>query len=123
MTLIRRILLYVQALFYIVAGANHFVNPAMYMAIMPPYLPWPSALHLLAGAAEVMLGALLAIRRTRILAAWGLIALLIAIFPANLYLAQNPQILPGVSPTAHWIRLPFQLVFLAWAYLFTRKPA
>jgi uncharacterized membrane protein len=54
------------------------------------------------------------------LAAWGLIVLLIAIFPANIYLAMNTQIMPNVSPTAHLIRLPIQLVFIAWTWWFTR---
>ena len=123
MPIVRKILLYAQSVFYISAGVNHFRNPGFYVAMMPPYLPWPSALHLTAGGAEIVLGLLLLSSRTRVLAAWGLIALLVAVFPANLHLALHPEILPGVSPTAHWIRLPFQIVFIAWAYLFTRKAA
>ena len=55
------------------------------------------------------------------LAAWGLIALLVAVYPANIYMAMNPQLFPEFSPTGLWIRLPFQFVFIAWAWWFTRK--
>ncbi|MEO8025375.1 MAG: DoxX family protein [Bryobacteraceae bacterium] len=117
---LKKILLYLQAVFYLGAGANHFIHPDFYLAMMPPYLPWPSALQLTAGACEMAFGAMLLFPRTRVLAAWGLIALLIAVFPANLNLALHPELMPGVSPVSQWVRLPFQLLFLAWAYLFTR---
>ena len=68
-----------------------------------------------------MLGILLLIPATRVLAAWGLIALLIAVFPANLNLALHPDLMPGVAPVTQWIRLPIQFLFVGWAYLFTRR--
>lgn len=98
----------------------HFVNPAFYLKMMPPSLPWHLALVYLSGVAEIALGLLVLIPKYTRLAAWGLIALLIAVFPANIYLATHPEIMPAVSPTAHLIRLPFQLVFIAWAWWFTR---
>ena len=115
-----KILLYLQVLFYVGAGLNHFWHPEFYLKMMPPALPWPSALQLLAGAAEVLLGLGLIPARTRQLAAWGLIALLIAVFPANIYLAMHPELMPGTSPAMQWIRLPFQFLFLWWAYRFTK---
>jgi uncharacterized membrane protein len=117
---LRRGLLYLQAIFYVFAGVNHFRNPGFYLRMMPPYLPWPSALHLTAGAAEIGLGLALLLPQTRVWAAWGLMALLIAIFPANLHMALHPELFPAMPPAGLWIRLPFQLVFLAWAYWYTR---
>ena len=115
-----KLLLYVQAVFYVVAGANHFLHPAFYEKMMPPGLPWPSELQLLAGAAEVLLGIGLIPPKTRQLAAWGLIALLIAVFPANIYLAMHPDLMPGTTQTMQWVRLPVQLLFLAGVYRFTK---
>ncbi len=120
MSHIKTFLKYLLGLFFIGAGVLHFVNPAFYLKIMPPYLPWHLGLVYLSGLAEIVLGILVVIPRYTRLAAWGIIALLLAVFPANIYLAMNPQILPDVSPTAHLIRLPLQLVFIAWAWWFTR---
>jgi len=103
------------------AGANHFINPDFYLPMMPPWLPWPSALHLAAGAIEVLLGALLLIPRTRRLAAWGVILLLLAVYPANIHIASNPQLFPDVPMAFHWVRLALQFVLIAWAWWFTRE--
>jgi uncharacterized membrane protein len=122
MRIVRTILKFVLALLFIVAGVNHFVDEPFYMKIMPDYIPL--ALHrpavIVSGIAEIVLGALLVIPRTRRLAAWGLIALLIAVFPANIYVYQHQELFPGVSPTAHLIRLPLQAVMIAWAWWYTR---
>jgi len=106
---------------FILAGANHFRDPEFYLRIMPPYLPWPSALHLIAGGFEVMLGVMLLIRRFQRLAAWGLIALLIAVYPANIHMAMNPHLYPDLPAVLYWIRLPFQVVLIAWAWWFTKN--
>ena len=116
----KRILLVLFGLFFIVAGITHFTNQAFFTAIVPPYLPWPVALVVISGIAEIGLGVALLVRRTSRLAAWGLIALLIAVFPANLHMAMNPQLYPDTSPTALLVRLPLQGVLLAVAYWFTR---
>src|SRR4051812_33162848 len=78
---------------FIVAGAAHFVAPDTYVRIMPPYLPWHRPLVLISGGIEIILGILLLIPRTSRAAAWGLIILLVAIFPANIYLYQHQEIL------------------------------
>lgn len=106
---------------FISAGINHFWDPEFYLRIMPPYLPWPSALHLIAGFFEILFGVMLLIPKYQQLAAWGLIALLVAVYPANIYMAMNPQLFPEFSPTGLWIRLPFQFVFIAWAWWFTKN--
>jgi uncharacterized membrane protein len=117
------ILLWVMALAYVFAGFNHLMNPAFYLAIMPPDLPNPEWLNVISGLAEIVLGVYLLEPRTRVLAAWGIIALLIAVFPANLYVAmQNVgEGGPGTGAgAANWVRMPFQAVFLGWAWWYTR---
>jgi len=110
---------YLLAIFMIAAGTMHFANPTFFLKIMPPYLPLHKELVLLSGVAEVLLGVLLLVPQTSRLAAWGIVALLIAVFPANLYLYQHQDILPA-SPLIHFLRLPFQGVFILWAYWHTR---
>lgn len=105
---------------FMLAGLNHFRNPSFYVDIMPPYLPWHGALVAISGVAEIALGALLLFRRWSVWAGWGLIALLVAIFPANLHMAMNPQLYPSISPVALWMRLPLQGLLIAWAYWYTR---
>lgn len=104
------------------AGVNHFANPDPYIAIVPDALPAPAALVYLSGVAEIAGGLGLILPATRKLAAWGLIALLIAVFPANLNMAVNhlPLGSTALPEWALWARLPLQLVAIAWAYWFTR---
>jgi uncharacterized membrane protein len=115
-----------MAALYVLAGVMHFVNPWFYVQIMPPYLPWHWELVYLSGAIEIVLGVLLVIPATQRLAAWGIVALLIAVFPANLHMAMaNVQLDPPPSfgqpsETANWIRLPIQLVLILWAWWYTR---
>ena len=116
----RSISKFVLAIFMIVAGTMHFVNPDFFLKIMPPYLPLHQELVLASGVCEILLGVLLLIPRCSRLAAWGIIALLIAVFPANIYLFQNQEILPA-SPIIHLLRLPLQGVFILWAFWHTRK--
>ena len=118
--MLRLLLKYLLSLFFVVAGSLHFFKADFYLKIMPPYLPFPLLLVWASGAAEIGLGLLLLVPKFTRIAAWSLIALLIAVFPANIYLALHPEILPDVSPAAHWLRLPFQGVFILWAYWFTR---
>jgi uncharacterized membrane protein len=110
---------YVLAIFMITAGIMHFVNPAFFLRIMPPYLPLHQELVLVSGILEVVFGVLLLVPRTSRMAAWGIVALLIAVFPANVYLFQNQDIMPA-SPIIHLLRLPMQGVLILWAYWHTR---
>jgi len=120
---------WLMAAFYVLAGVMHFVNPGFFVQIMPAYLPWHLELVYLSGVAEIVLGVLLLIPATSRLAAWGIIALLIAVFPANLNMALNEVQLDPPPPygqpsaLANWMRLPFQLVLIAWAWWYTRAPA
>ncbi len=119
MTRTKTVSKYVLAVFMIGAGVMHFANPDFYIKIMPPYLPLHRELVYLSGVCEIVLGALLLIPRFSTLAAWGIIALLIAVFPANIFVYQNQDVLPA-PPLFHLLRLPFQGVFIAWAYWHTR---
>ena len=101
------------AAFFIVAGVNHFLNPAPYLAMMPPWVPWPEVLDKIAGAAEVAGGIGLLVARFRRAAAWGLLALLVAVFPANLQVALHGWPGSEIAPWILWARLPLQLVFMA----------
>lgn len=121
--MLKRISLVVMASFYILAGVNHFAHPDFYMPMMPPYVPWHRSMVYLSGLAEVLLGIGVLVPRTRQMAAWGLIALLIAILPANLHVALNDVPLFGAEKGLgmwNWVRLPFQAVLIAWAWWHTR---
>ena len=114
------ILKYLLCVFFVAAGLNHFISPAFYQKIMPPYLPWHLFLAYLSGFFEVALGVLLLAPAFSRAAAWGLIALPIAVFPANIQMAINPELYPDISPLALWLRLPLQAVLIAWAFWYTR---
>jgi len=111
---------YLLGAFLVVAGSNHFRDPQFYVSIMPAYLPWHFPLVYLSGAAEIALGVLLCFERTKRLGAWGAVALMFAVFPANLQMALHPELYPQFSVAALWIRLPLQGVLIAWAWWFTR---
>ncbi|MEZ4887216.1 MAG: DoxX family protein [Chitinophagales bacterium] len=112
------ILLLLMAAFYIYAGVSHFRHPKFFLRIMPPYIPSPEKVNLLVGAIEVILGVMLLIPATTSLAAWGVIALLIAVFPANIYHHQKARA-KGKHVTATLIRLPIQALLVFWAYCYT----
>lgn len=99
---------------FIVAGANHFRSPEIYLSMMPPWLPAHEALNFISGAAEIAGGIGILIPRTRRAAAIGLILLLIAVFPANLHLAIHGWPEMDIPRWVLIARLPFQLLFMAW---------
>jgi uncharacterized membrane protein len=108
----------------IVAGLAHFTNTAVYVALMPPWMPWHHFLVYVSGVLEAGLGALLLWPKTSRWAAWGLIACFLAIFPANVHHAVSGGLddpaLPAffANQVIAWLRLPFQIVFIAWALWF-----
>jgi uncharacterized membrane protein len=113
-------LLYFMSLLYSAAGVYHFVNPKFYLRIMPSYLPFHLPLVYISGAAEVILAILLIPEQTRPYAAWLLIILLIAVFPANIQMALNFY---NKQHPALWMaiaRLPLQALFIWWAWIYTR---
>lgn len=108
--------LYLMSGLYVFAGIMHFIKPRMYIRIIPPFFPKPKLLNLLAGAFEVIFGIGLLFQETRSYAAVGIILLLIAVFPANIYMYQK-----GAKGIPKWIlllRLPLQFVLIAWAMIY-----
>lgn len=110
--------LYLQALLYIAAGANHFINPKPYLAIMPSYIPAHSLMVIVSGIAEIVLGVGLLFPATRSISAWGLMLLLIAIFPANVFMAVSSRF-RTMPAWLRWGRLPLQGLLIWWAYRYT----
>ena len=122
----KTLLRWLLAVFFILAGVTHFLTPAVYLGMMPPWLPAPELMNQVAGLAEILGGVGLLLPAVRRAAGWGLIALLIAIFPANLHVAMQGH-MPGTdfSATVLWLRLPFQAVFIAlvWWVALKRESA
>jgi uncharacterized membrane protein len=109
------------AVFMSTAGIFHFIAADGFAAIVPDYLPYPLALVYVSGVFEFLFGVGLLIPRVSRFAAWGLIALFICVFPANINMAVHQQPFFGtVYPIGNWVRLPFQIVFIAWAYWYTK---
>jgi uncharacterized membrane protein len=106
------------ALLFVAGGVGHFVKTSAYMRIMSPYLPWPRMLVYISGVCEVLGGLGLLYAPTRSLAAWGLVALLVAVFPANVTMAQIGY--GRVPRWMLWARLPLQVPLIWWAWLYTR---
>jgi uncharacterized membrane protein len=114
----QRIALLLVSAFFCFAGISHFTNPDFFVAIMPPYLPSPLALVHVSGVFEILGGLGVLLPQTRRVAGYGLLALLVAVYPANIHMALNPDRFPDISPTALYARLPMQFVFAAavwWA--------
>ena len=120
MKTIKAIVRVLFAAFFVIAGVTHFTNREFFISIVPPYLPWPEMLVYVSGVAEIVLGVLSLVPSMTRFAAWGQIALLIAVFPANIHMAMNPQLYPGTPYAALLIRLPLQGVMMAIAYWLTR---
>ena len=118
----KNVVIYIMSVSYVLVGVAHFINPDFFLNIMPDYLPWHLELVYISGAIEILLGVLLIFKKTRKLAGWGLIALLIAVFPANIYLVQSEEAQQAleISREMSIVRLPFQLLFIAIAFWFTR---
>lgn len=111
--------LYLMAFFYILAGINHFRIPRIYHKIIPPQLPKPHLINYCAGFAQIILGIALCYAPLTFYAAWGIIALLVAIFPSNLYMYRNNAASLGLPLWLRLLRLPMQLALIFWALQYT----
>ncbi|RTY93368.1 DoxX family protein [Flavobacterium sp. GT3R68] len=111
--------IYLMAVLYILAGINHFRKPHIYIKIIPNYFPNPALLNAISGGTEILLGVLLCIPVVSQYAALGIIALLIAIFPANLFMYSNMEASLGIPKWVLLLRLPLQIVLIIWAYQYT----
>ena len=115
---------WVLALAMFGAGVTHFTNSEFFLAIMPPFIPWHLAMVYISGVAEMGLAVGVLLPATRNLAAWGLVALYLAVYPANIYMAVSgaqPAALGEMPAWAAWARLPLQFVFIYWAYRYTDR--
>jgi len=118
----KQFFLYLMALLYIAAGVNHFWNTALYVSIMPPYLPWHTTLVHISGVGEVLLGLLVLAPNARRIAAAGIVFLLVAVFPANVQMAinyaqsHNPYLWVAIA------RLPLQFLLIWWAWYYYKNP-
>ena len=127
MGIVKEALCWLMGLLYVGAGVGHFLNPLFFHEIMPPHVPWKMPLVYVSGVAEIVLGVAVIVRPTRRWAAWGIIALLVAVFPANIHMAVHrvqpqhaPAMMQGASPMMLWLRLPMQGVLALWAWWYTR---
>ncbi|MGN7988368.1 DoxX family protein [Pedobacter sp. 22226] len=118
------IFLWVYAIFYVLAGCNHFLSTAVYYGIMPKWLPVPGFLIYFSGVLEMVFGFLLLFKKTRKLAAILIILMLIAFMPAHIYMIQKAPFMLGsieITPLIAWLRLPFQLLFIGWAWYYYKR--
>ena len=120
MKIFKLITIVIMAYFYINVGIKHFTEPEWFLQIYPPFLPFGLAAVYISGFFEVLFGIMLLIPKTRYYAGWGLIVLLIAVFPANIYLAYTNGAAMDISAAVAWGRLPFQALFIGLAYWHSR---
>jgi uncharacterized membrane protein len=116
----QRVAVWLLGLTFISAGSMHFIAPAAYLSIMPPYIPFPVAAVVASGVLEIAGGVGVLLPRYRRWAGIGLIALLVAVFPANVHVALHTDLYPATPAWVWFVRLPFQLVFIAWVYWTTQ---
>ena len=108
------------SVFFVYFGIDHFINPDFYLSIMPPAFPLHAEAVYISGVFEILGGICVLIPSLRKLAGWGLIALLVSVYPANIYMAINPEAFPEISIGLLYFRLPLQFLFIYWAYSITR---
>ena len=116
----KKLVLFGLAAFFINVGVDHFVNPEFYLSIMPPAFPLHLEAVYISGFFEVLGGVGVLIPRLRKIAGWGLVALLVAVYPANIYMAITPEAFPEASVALLYVRLAFQFLFFYWAFSVTR---
>ena len=112
--------LVLMAAFYVYAGIGHFRRPWFFYKITPPLLqPYKKSINVIVGIAEICGGIGLLIPDTRVWAAWGILALLVAVFPANIYMLTSKGAGMKFPLWGLWLRLPIQFILIAWAYYYT----
>ena len=116
----RKFSLFGLSLFFIYFGIDHFINPEFYLSIMPPAFPLHAEAVYISGFFEILGGISVLIAPLRKIAGWGLVALLICVYPANIYMAITPEAFPEISIELLYFRLPLQFLFIYWAYSVTR---
>ena len=118
---IKTFILYLMSFLYIKIGIDHFTDPGWFIQIVPPYLSYKLELVYISGFFEILFGLLILFKRTRFYASWGLILLLAAVFPANIYLAQTNGAAMNIPSSTAWLRLPFQSLLIIIAYWHSKE--
>ena len=116
---LKSLLIYIMGIGYIWIGFQHFIDTSFFLKIMPPSFPLHKESVHVSGVLEILFGIGIIIKKTRLYASWGIILLLIAVYPANIYLAfsEDAQQAIGISSFfASWVRLPIQFVLIGLAY-------
>lgn len=116
----KKLVLFGLSAFFIYFGVDHFINPDFYLSIMPPSFPLHEEAVYISGFFEIAGGIGVLIPRFRKIAGWGLVALLIAVYPANIYMAISPEAFPDIPIEMLYFRLALQFLFFYWAYSVTR---
>ena len=117
----RKLSLFGLAVFFIYFGIDHFINAEFYLSIMPPAFPMHLEAVYISGLFEILGGVCVLMPSLRRIAGLGLIALLISVYPANIYMAITPEAFPEISIELLYFRLPLQFLFIYWAYSVTRS--
>ena len=117
----RRLVLVLVSAFFLFAGVGHFRNAELLVSIVPPYLPAHLELVYISGVFEILGGLGVLLAATRVWAGYGLLALLVAVYPANIHMAMNPELFPEMTAGALCARLPLQFVF-AWFVWWGTRP-
>src|SRR5690606_30099806 len=110
---------YLIGLLYVIAGMNHFRKPKMYERIMPPYIPAHSTMVMLSGITAMVLGFMIMNKGTQVIAAWGIIVMLVLFLPIHMYMLQNEEAAMKIPKWILMLRIPLQFVLMYWAYLYT----
>ena len=115
--------LFVLSFLYLSVGVKHFTNPNFFLAIMPPYIPYHKFMVYLSGILEIVFALMMVFKKTRFYGCWGIIFLLIAVFPANIYLynSEIPQKILSITKHEALIRLPYQFPLLLFAFWHSKE--
>lgn len=116
------VLLIALSLLFINIGIDHFVNPDFYRSIMPAYLPMHTEAIYISGFFEILGGVAILFPKLRSMAGWGLVLLLIVVFPVNIHMAVNPNLFPDIPLSFLYIRLVLQFIIIYWTYFATQLP-
>lgn len=111
---------YLMGILYVLAGINHFLRPDFYLKMLVGFLPYPNELNIISGAIEIVLGIGVMLPQTKKISAWGIILLLVAIFPANINMALHASEW-NFTAAMLYLRLPIQFLLIWWAYRYTKN--
>ena len=109
---------YLMAFMYVIAGVFHFIKPKAYLRIMPPYIPFPKAMVLWSGVAEIGLGIGLLFNSTKNTSIFGIVAMLVVFFTVHIHMLQSEKASKGVPKWFLWLRIPLQFILIWWAIFY-----